>query len=440
MTKLKLKSERKKMKEPRKLATEILKNIIEKKLFFNEAKSIADIPANMDTAFINMLVLTSLRHLVYIKKVLKQFVKKKLPADSSVAEFSLYLAITEILYLDTPDYAVINSYVNIVKQSLNKYIAGFVNAVLRNICKQKETLQKNDSQEFFPAEFFKILKPDYGKKTIQKIQKIAASEICLDITAKKPSLNMADKLGGTLLPNGTIRLSIGKHIDSIPEYNDGTWWVQDFSASLAVQTLKDLKDKKVLDICAAPGGKTAQLASAGAKVTALDISEQRLEKLKENLCRLRLDAEVICADGIQYLKNFNKEKFDIILLDAPCSATGTLRRHPELVHIKTAEDIKKQSQIQKEFLSFVGNALKDQGILLYCVCSVTHAEGEQQITDFLNNHPEFINLPITSTELFTDKSLNSIITPEGFIRTLPQHLENKGGCDSFFVARLQKVK
>ncbi len=428
------------MNEPRRTALEILKNIIEKKLFFSEAKNAAGISSAEDSAFVNMLVLTTLRHLVFIKKALKKFVKKKLPADVVAGEFALFLGTAEILYLNTPDYAVINSYVDLVKRADNKYVAGFVNAVLRNVCRQKDELKAADAGEFFPAGFFKILNRDYGKKTVQKIQKSSAKEPCLDITAKHPDQALAAQLGGKLLPNGSIRLPAAGRVDSLPGYNEGLWWVQDFSASLAAKALTDINGRRVLDLCAAPGGKTAQLLNAGAKVTALDISEKRLQTLRENLRRLCFEADIICADGLEYLKNFRGEKFDAVLLDAPCSATGTIRRHPELVHIKKDTDIEKQADLQKQFLNLAGNALKSGGILVYCVCSVTRAEGEEQIKAFLDGHPEFANLPIKAGELFADNTLDRIITPEGFVRTLPQHLDEVGGCDSFFIARMQKVK
>lgn len=427
------------MNEPRYIAVEMLQEILSKKFFFSEVKlSHSDLPPQ-DSAFINMLVLTTLRHLVFIKKILKQFVKKKLPANVAFGEYALYAGAAEILYLNTPDYAVINSYVEIIKKATDKYVAGFVNAVLRNLCKQKDDLKLQDSGEFFPPEFFRILNQDYGKKTIQKIQTAAAVEPNLDLSIKDNPQFWAEKLGGTLLPGGTVRLKNSGKINALEGFDDGFWWVQDFAAALAAKTLGYIKDKRVLDLCAAPGGKTAQLLSAGAKVSALDISEPRLQTLQENLKRLNLEAEIICADALDYLKNFSQEPYDAILLDAPCSATGTIRRHPELVHIKNLKDVEKLAALQKDFLEFAGHALKKDGILVYCTCSIAKAEGENRIQEFLAAHPEFILKPISANEISSDKSLQEIISEEGFIRTLPQHLSALGGSDAFFVARLQKV-
>ena len=211
---------------------------------------------------------------------------------------------------------------------------------------------------------------------------------------------------------------------------------RDFAASLAARTLGNIKGLKVLDLCAAPGGKTAQLINAGAEVTSLDISKPRLQKLKENLERLKFNAEIICADALEYLKNISEPAYDAILLDAPCSATGTIRRHPELVHIKRLQDIEKLAALQKDILDVAGNALKKGGSLVYCTCSIAKDEGEKRIEEFIKNHPEFSVKPVNSQGI--GRSLEEIITPEGFIRTLPGHLAASGGSDAFFIARLQK--
>lgn len=427
------------MNSPRHIAVKMLKDIIDNKKFFSEIKLTYSNLSSQDLAFTNMLVLTTLRHLVFIKKTLKRFIKKKLPSNTGIAQYALQTATAEILYLNTPEYAVINTWVELVKKETNKYIAGFINAVLRNICKQKHEIQKADIGEFFPPEFFRILNQDYGKKTIQKIQSSAAIEPPLDISVKEDPKQWAQKLGGKTLPNGTVRLKNNGKIPTLEGYEQGFWWVQDFAASLAVKSMGNIKGQNILDLCAAPGGKTAQLINAGANVTALDISEQRLKTLKENLNRLNFNAEVMCSDALEFLNSFNSQPFDAILLDAPCSATGTIRRHPELVHIKTLKDIEKQAIIQKKILELTKNALKKDGILIYCTCSIAKAEGENIINEFLSSHPDFILIPIDASELSANNELSEIITSEGYIRTLPQHLSEHGGSDAFFIARLKKV-
>lgn len=430
------------MSDPRKIAAQLLQKVLTKRAFFSEIKSTADSLEGKDLAFVNMLVLSSLRHLVFIKKVLHQYAKKRLPDKVAFAEYALLLGLTEILYMDTPDYAVINSYVEIVKKETDKYVSGFVNAVLRKVCADREELIKRDTGEFFTSEFFRILNATYGKKTVSKIQKASVLEPSLDLTVKSDPEIWAQKLNGTLLSNGSIRISDKGRITDIEGFNEGAWWVQDVAASLPVMTLGDIKGLRVLDMCAAPGGKTAQLANGGAVVTSLDISETRLKKLRDNLARLQLElSETICADGLDYLNNFRGEKFDAVILDAPCSATGTIRRHPELVHIKSLQDVEKQAGLQQEFLNSAANALRRDGYLIYCVCSMSKIEGENQIRTFLEKHKHFKLKPITEADInkFYCQSFADLITEEGFIRTLPYHLQELGGMDSFFIAKLQKV-
>ncbi len=426
------------MTDVREIAFEMVKNTLEQKMFLADVKAKSQNLETKDNAFINMLVLTTFRHLTYIQKILRQFIKKKLNAAAQDSKYIFYLACCEILYLDTPDYAVLNSYVNLAKKKTDKYVSGFVNAVLRNICKQKTNLQQADDGSFFSNEFFHILKQDYGKKTIQKIQKASMQEPSLDISVKEDAPLWAQKLNAELLPSQTLRLKNNGKITELAGYQEGKWWVQDFSAALPVKCLSNLKNKKVLDMCAAPGGKTAQLCALGADVTALDISASRLQKLQENMNRLGFKPNVICQDALVYMDEFKGEPYDVVLLDAPCSATGTLRRHPELVHIKREKDVEKQAQLQEMFLDKVSPLIKKGGILLYCTCSIAKKEGEQQINAFLAKHTEFKLLPISSKELCESDTFKELITEEGFIRTLPFYMEKFGGMDAFFVARLKK--
>lgn len=414
-----------------------LQEILEKKVFLNEALEHFSAADGSGRAFQNMLLLTALRKLVFLRKILKIYSKKKLPASSVFAQYALFLGMTELLYLDTPPYAVINSYVDMVKKQLDKYVAGFVNAVLRKVSADKENLLAQDNGNFFPQDFIHILRTSYGKKTLAKLEQAAQLEPCLDLTATKPTAQLAEQVGGNLLPLGTIRLNNGGAVPTLYGYVDGLWWVQDFAASLPVKTLGNLTGKRVLDLCAAPGGKTAQLIAAGAKVTAVDISEPRLQTLKDNLHRLKLQAEeIICANGLDFLQNFDGHPYDIILLDAPCSATGTLRRHPELVHLKKSADIHRQTELQQKLLQAVSPALAASGILLYCVCSLCKEEGEEQIENFIKQNANFQKI---SLQNFVPKPLKEILTEDGYIRTLPQHLSDFRGTDGFFIAKLKKV-
>ena len=388
-----------------------------------------------DSAFVMMLTATALRKMVYIKSILKTLVTKKLSKQNIVGQCALILGAVELMYMNTPDYAVINSYVNLVKAKSDKYVAGFVNAVLRKIAKQKNIFINADRGDFFPQEFKSLLKKSYSSKDVEKIEVASQKIPYLDISCI--SEESAKKLGGKKMPLGSLRIEAKGKINELPDYEKGTWWVQDFSSSLAVKMLDDIRGKKVLELCAAPGGKSAQLLTRGAEVTCLDVSENRLEILKENLQRLNLKPKkIICEDGLDYLAKTN-EKYEIIVLDAPCSATGTLRRHPEVVHIKTVRDVLSQSKLQKDFLDRIDNVLLPEGILLYCTCSLCKEEGEKQINRFLKENETY---KVVRLDEKIPENLKQLVTKEGYIRVLPNYLDDFGGADGFFVACLKKGK
>lgn len=407
------------MADTRALSLDFLINIMKKQAILERSED----------AFVNNLILTTFRHLPYIKKTINKFAKKI--TKNSIAEYALILGTTELLYMKSPDYAIINSYVDLVKRKVNRFAGGFVNAVLRNIARNKTDLQKDDHGEFFSPDFRKILLKSYDEKTVDLIEKESIKEPSLDITLKE---NSSVCSMGKILPLGSLRLEIKGKIEDLPDYEKGSWWVQDFSSALPVKMLGDIKDKKVLDICAAPGGKTAQLLAKNAKVTALDISETRLQTLQKNLNRLHLNAEeIICIDALEYLKT-TSQKYDVVLLDAPCSATGTLRRHPETAYFKNFNDVKKQSSLQKKLLNAAAKVVKAEGILIYCTCSLCREEGEAQIEEFINNHADF---EIVNLQTSVPEEIRKIVNNQGVIRVLPQYLKEFGGADGFFVACLK---
>ena len=418
------------MADLRENALENLKSVLENKndVFQANERSLDD-----DNAFVMMLTMTALRKMVYVKSILKTLITKKLSKQNIIGQCALILGAVELMYMNTPDYAVINSYVNIVKAKTDKYVAGFVNAVLRKIAKQKEIFVNADKGDFFPQEFKALLRKSYSSKEIEKIEKSSQNMPFLDISCV--SAESAKKLGGKELPLGGLRLEVKGKISELPDYDKGTWWVQDFSSALAIKMLGDIKDKKVLELCSAPGGKTAQLLTRGAKVTCLDVNENRLKTLRENLQRLRLLPEkIICEDGIKYLEKTD-EKYEIIVLDAPCSATGILRRHPEIVHTKKHTDVLSQAKIQKEFLDRIDNVLLPNGVLLYCTCSLCKEEGENQINDFVKNNTAY---KVVYLEKMLPDSLKKMVTKEGYIRILPHYADSFGSADGFFIACLKK--
>lgn len=418
----------------RRQCVEILKQILEQSLFFNALKSQIN---DKDLPFANMLILTALRNLVSIREVLQKYLVKKIPNKNKAAYYALVLALTEIAYLKTPDYAVINEYVNITKKTTDKFTANMVNAVLRRISSEKENLNTLFNTTHFPQNFQNILRKDYTLEQILNMEKMLSVEPPLDLTINGNEEEIAKRLNGVLLPNGSIRLNkINTKISELYGFKEGLWWVQDFAASLPIFLLKNVKGKKVLDLCAAPGGKTAQLLARGAKVTALDVDKERMVRLKNNIKRLNLEQnlQTEVADALEFLAHSN-EVFDIIVLDAPCSATGTFRRHPEVLHIKTTDDVKNALVLQEKMLDAVSSHMAKDGILLYCTCSIAKDEGENQIKRFLERHPEFELLPFEDKEL---KVVEEKIIDNGVLRTLPYYMKEKGGMDAFFATRLQK--
>ena len=415
---------------------EILETVLNKKVFYSALKDKIS-PENL--AFCNKLILLTLRNLCAVEKIIKQFVTKKIPQKNMFIKYVLLASVTEILFLKTPDYAVINEYVNIAKQKTDKFAANMVNAVLRKICADKQSF---DIKPSLPPDFYKILKNDYSIAAIKKIAKTLTIEAPLDLSIKENHQFWAQELNGTLFANGTIRLFDAKSkINLLKGFNQGTWWVQDLASSLPVLLLGDVKDKKVLDLCAAPGGKTAQLLANGAKVTAVDIDFMRMERLKQNINRLGLseNLKTTVCDGNDFLQN-NKNEFDIIVLDAPCSATGTFRKHPEVMHLKNLEDVKKQVKTQTQMLKDAVDAVKTGGLILYCTCSISKSEGEKIIQSVLENvNLELVKAKIDDLNLLDGKKLPKDIIDNGVLRTLPYYEENLGGMDAFFAAILKKI-
>lgn len=422
------------MTNPRLSSAKIIQKILEEKIFFGDLKQQI---SEKDLPFCNMLILTVLRRLTALRQILNGFLSKKIPNKHRLAEYLLIAAIAEILYMQTAEYAVINETVKNIRNTNDKFLGGLANAVLRKVCAQKnELLQKAEKISPLPDSFVEIL-AGYDAAQIRQIGVSVIEQPPLDITVKSNAAVLAQKTDADILPNGTLRLYNAPKVQQVPEYDDGVWWVQDVAASLPVLAMGDVAGKKVLDLCAAPGGKTAQLCAKGADVTALDISAQRLETLRQNMHRLGFDkVKTQAIDALEYLRSA-PEQFDAVLLDAPCSATGTFRRHPEVLHIKNIQDAVEQAMLQKELLDACENALKLGGILLYSVCSVCQIEGEQQIADFLRKHQNYKIVPITADDIGTWN--DSLISENGTVRTLPYYAGAQKGMDSFFICKMQRI-
>ena len=416
----------------------IIQKILEEKVFFGDLKK--QIPEK-DLAFCNMLILTVLRRMQALKQILNGFLNKKIPHKHRLAEYLLLCATAEILYMETAQYAVLNESVRTIRQTCDKFLGAMANAILRKVCAQKDELRlQAEKIRVIPNTFLPILE-GYTAEQIRGIENSITDIPPLDITVKSDPKIWAEKLAAEILPNGSLRIANPPPIQKLPEYNAGQWWVQDAAATLPVMTMGNIADRKVVDLCAAPGGKTAQLLARNALVTAVDVSEARLNTLAQNMRRLGYNdrLQTIHADALEYMENCATE-FDAVLLDAPCSATGTFRRHPEILHLKTKQDVAEQALLQAKMLNSCHKVLKVGGILVYSVCSLAKQEGEAQIENFLSQNHYFKLVKITPEEISPFGTWNEdLILPNGTIRTLPSALQKQKGMDSFFICKMQRI-
>lgn len=425
------------MPNPRSETAQILQLILEEKIFFGELKKQI---SEKDLPFINMLVLTVLRKWAGLNTLLSAYLNKKIPHKHRMAQYLLLAACAELLFMETKPYAVINETVKNVRKATDSFLAGMANAVLRKISQNlPESIKTAETANDFPQNFRHLLS-GYGEEEIKNLKAGLDNIPPLDITVKSNPEFWAEKLRANLLPNGTLRLFNAPKVPLLSGYEKGEWWVQDAAASLPVLSMGNIQGLSVIDLCAAPGGKTAQLAAAGAAVTALDISPERLNTLQQNMNRLGFgDIKTHCANALDFMRE-TTEKFDAVLLDAPCSATGTFRRHPEVMHIKTVDDVRTQCALQKELLENCANILKPDGILVYSVCSVCKDEGEKQIKEFLKNNANFRLCPIKTADI--EKYglwQKSPLLPDGTIRTLPAEDRLKSDMDSFFICKMKRI-
>jgi 16S rRNA (cytosine967-C5)-methyltransferase len=395
--------------------------------------------APRDRRLVHAIVATALRRKGEIEAVLNRLIEKKPPKRSGPLARILEIAATQILFLDLPDHAVVSvALEQLIADRDARHFKGLANAVLRRLARDKETVRAGlDAARLdTPNWLWQRWLESYGEATTRRIAEMHLVEPSLDLTVKSAPELWAERLGGIVLPTGSVRLVPSGPIEALAGYAEGEWWVQDAAAALPAQLLGPLAGKRVADLCAAPGGKTAQIALAGAHVTAVDTSATRLRRLRDNLSRLRLEAETIAADLLQWNP---AEPFDAVLLDAPCSSTGTIRRHPDIARLKRPGDISGLSALQEQMLDRAVTLLKPGGILLYCTCSLEPEEGEIQYERAIARHG-LKPLPVEPREI---GNAIEVITPRGTIRTLPSHLAagdvRLAGLDGFFVGRCQKA-
>ncbi len=337
---------------------------------------------------------------------------------------TLRLALYELFETHAPPHAVVDAAVSLTKKSK----AGLVNAVLRNVLR-REVAWNDLPIPRVPKWLRKRLVAAWGKDVVAAMEAVHAQPAPLDLSVKSDAAGWAERLSAELLPTGSLRLIGAGQVSALPGYDEGAWWVQDAGAVIAAKVLNPQAGARVLDLCAAPGGKTMQLAATGAHVTALDLSDDRLNRLRENLARTQLSAEIVVANALEWTP---RAPFDAILLDAPCSATGTLRRHPDLAYARDGSGIEKLVALQAQMLDSAGEWLSPGGRMVYCTCSLLPEEGEGQIEAALNRHPD---LSVADNDA---NGLDPRWRVSNGLRLRPDHWADRGGIDGFFIACLEK--
>lgn len=423
-------------------ALELLEDILRRKRPLEEAfihKKGLNTLAERDRQFVRLLVSTTLRHLGEIDHAIAQYLEIPLAARAYQVKDILRLGAAQSLFLNTPAYAVVDTMVSLAGQNRqSKAFKGLVNAILRKIASEKEILlaAQPKGAVSLPDWLWQSWARTYGIDRAKAIALAHLHEPPLDISVKADPEIWAERLNATLLPTGTLRFlhkeNIPSRIEDLPFFRDGAWWVQDFAASLPVKLAGSLKGKKALDLCASPGGKSAQLAAGGAEVLALERARGRMERLKQNMIRLKLSVQFDLADAVFWS---GPQDYDLVLLDAPCSATGTIRRHPDVAWVKEQKEIPSLVKSQAQLLKAAYRHLRPGGMLIYCVCSLQPEEGEVQIARFLEQHSDMVRLALRPEEL---PGLLPAITPQGDMRTMPSFLSEWGGMDGFFASRLIK--
>jgi 16S rRNA (cytosine967-C5)-methyltransferase len=425
----------------RRIAADIVGGVLRRRRPLDEMLEVSNLSglAERDRALVRSIVATVLRRLGTLRHLLASQLERGIPREAPQIEPMLLVGAAQILFLDVPDHAAVDLSVRLVQADRHaaRY-SGLMNAVLRRLAQDgKQKLAALDTAMLdTPDWMMRRWIAHYGDATAREIAVAHTREPALDLTVKSDPAAWAAALKGRVLPTGTVRVVASGPISQLPGYAEGAWWVQDAAAVLPAQLLGDVRGKAVADLCAAPGGKTAQLAAAGAQVTAVDRSPARIARLRQNLNRLQLTAEIVEADvGL-----WQGGPFDAVLLDAPCSSTGTIRRHPDIPWLKSEGDIAKLAALQARLLDRAVMLVKPGGTLVYCTCSLESEEGEAQLPALLARNSALRREPIRAEEVGGRAEL---LTAEGDLRTLPCHLPDAeprmSGLDGFYAARITRI-
>lgn len=425
-----------KISAARSVAFDLLRAVLAKKTPLDEALVAHDgmgwLP-DRDRGFARTLVATTLRRLGHVDRLIDGCLSQPLPLKASAVRDVLRIAATELLVLKVAPHATVDSAVNLVRSRGHEKFAKLTNAVLRRLDREaRETIDTLPALDALPAWLAQSWRGTYGEVTAEAMAAAVQREPMLDITVKSDPAPWAEALGATVLPTGTLRRPIEGRVDGLPGFAEGAWWVQDAAAALPVRLLGDVAGRTVVDLCAAPGGKTAQLAAGAAHVIAVDRAPRRVKRMQENLTRLQLAATCVTADAAKWTPPV---PVDAVLLDAPCSATGTVRRHPDIPWLKGEGDVAKLAALQDRLLDTAVAMVKPGGTVVFCTCSLESAEGAERIAALLARNPGVRREPVRAEEI---GDLPELITADGDLRTRPDHLSDAGGIDGFYACRLMR--
>ena len=391
-----------------------------------------DLPQR-DRAFVRLLVTTVLRRQGQIDRILGEVMTKRPAGRGRDAIEIMRLGAVQLLFLETGAHAAVDSTVDLMRAAGFASMTGLANAVMRRLARDgAEMLAATGPEDNLPDWIRQSWQRDWGEDRMRQTMELAMMPPPLDITPARDAADWAARLEGTLVDGHTIRRDFDGDPTQLAGFDDGVWWIQDAAAALPARLFGDIAGRRVIDMCAAPGGKTAQLIAAGAHVTAIDTSERRLRILRRNLGRLGMSAELVTMDGRRYQPD---EKVDAVLIDAPCSATGTLRRRPDVPRHRTPADIDKLAKTQGELLAAAAAWLAPGGCLIYATCSLQHEEGEAIIDAFLR-HPD---CPVTIDPVAPAEAgcFAPALTDIGTLRVVPADFTSLGGVDGFYIARLK---
>ncbi len=435
----------------RQAAVRVISAVLTDHRSLDEALAASDALEARDRGLARLIAGTVIRRQGELESVVGGFLSKPLPRKTGALWPILLSAAAQLLMLETPPHAAISLAVEQCRDDRDaRHFDKLANAVLRKVATEGPLrLAALDPVTLnVPPWLWQRWRTTYGEETARAIAMAQLQQAPLDLSVKSDAAGWAERLGGVVLETGTVRLAAAGRIEDLAGFTEGAWWVQDAAAALPARLLGDVAGRAVADLCAAPGGKTAQLAAAGALVTAVDLSDARLARVRENLQRLGLTAEIVAADIANWRPG---RQFDAVLLDLPCTATGTIRRNPDILRLKRDRDVAVLAEIQSRLIEATADLVAPRGRMVVCVCSLEPEEGERPVEAFLAAHPAFRRVPVEAGELAGHVDW---ITPAGDLRTLPSHIlpmpapslpasatstVSAAGMDGFYAARLERI-